>query len=94
MQRDKRQVESALETKGFNRTEGDHSYFYYCTFEGKKTTARTKTSHTPKMKAISDDLLGKMARQCHLTKQQFLNLVDCPLNRQGYEDLLAGQELL
>ena len=94
MQRDKRQVEAALEAKGFNRTEGDHCYFYYCTLEGKKTTARTKTSHTPKMKSIGDDLLGKMARQCHLTKPQFLNLVDCPLNRQGYEELLAGQNLL
>lgn len=94
MQRDKRQVEAALEAKGFNRTEGDHSYFYYCTLEGKKTTARTKTSHTPKLKSIGDDLLGKMARQCHLTKPKFLELVDCSLNRQGYEELLAGQELL
>ncbi len=94
MQRDKRQIEAALEAKGFNRTEGDHSYFYYCTLEGKKTTARTKTSHTPKMKTISDELLGKMARQCHLTKPQFMELVDCPLSRQGLEKLLAAQEFL
>jgi len=94
VQRDKRQVEASLEAKGFDRSEGDHSYFYYRTLEVKKTTARTKTSHTPKMKSIGDDLLGKMARQCHLTKPQFLNLVDCPLSRLGYEELLAGQNLL
>jgi hypothetical protein len=94
VQRDKRQIEAALEAKGFTRSEKDHSYFYYRTLEGKKTTARTKTSHTPKMKTIGDELLGKMARQCHLSKPQFLDLVDCPLNRQGYENLLTAQGLL
>jgi hypothetical protein len=94
VQRDKRQVEAALEAKGFDRTEGDHSYFYYRTMEGKKTTARTKTSHTPKMKSIPDELLSRMAKQCHLTKSQFLDLVDCPLDRQGYEKQLAVHGLL
>jgi hypothetical protein len=94
VQRDVRRVEAALEAKGFERSEGDHSYFVYRSIEGKKTTAKTKTSHTPKMKSIGDDLLGKMARQCHLTKLQFLELVDCPLDRRGYETLLTSQELL
>lgn len=94
MQRDVRRIESSLAAKGFERSEGDHSYFIYRTLEGKKTTARTKTSHTPKMKSIGDDLLCKMAKQCHLTKQQFLDLVDCPLDRQDFESVLSRQELL
>jgi hypothetical protein len=35
-----------------------------------------------------------MARQCKLTKQQFLELVDCPMNRDSYELILAAKELL
>lgn len=94
MQRDVRKIEASLESKGFERSERDHSYFVYWSTAGKKTTAMTKTSHTPKMKSIGDDLLGKMAKQCHLTKPQFLNLVDCPLDREGYENILKAQALL
>ncbi len=93
MQRDIRRIESSLESKGFERSEGDHSYFVYRSTTGKKTTAKTKTSHTPKMKSIGDDLLGKMAKQCHLTKPQFLDLVDCPMDRQKYESILSAQGL-
>lgn len=94
MQRDSRKVEASLESKGFERSERDHSYFVYHTTAGKKTVAKTKTSHTPKMKSLGDELLGKMARQCCLSKPQFLDLVDCPLDRQGYEKLLLEQDLL
>lgn len=94
MQRDTRKIEASLENKGFERSEGDHSYFLYRSIEGKKTTAKTKTSHTPKMKSIGDNLLGKMAKQCCLTKLQFLDLVDCPLGRDEYETILATQGLL
>lgn len=94
MPRNKSKVESALKGKGFEQTEGDHHYFVYLTLEGKKTTARTKTSHTPKMKDIPDNILGLMARQCHLTKQEFLNLVDCPLDRKRYEEILRKKNIL
>ncbi len=94
MQRDTRKIETSLENKGFERSEGDHSYFLYRSIDGKKTTAKTKTSHTPKMKSIGDNLLGKMAKQCCLTKLQFLDLVDCPLGRDEYETILATQGLL
>jgi hypothetical protein len=69
MQRDIRKIEASLEHKGFVRSEGDHSYFLYRTITGKKTTAKTKTSHTPKMKSIGDDLLGKMGNQSCLLKK-------------------------
>jgi hypothetical protein len=29
-----------------------------------------------------------MARQVSLTKKQFVDLVDCPLTREAYEDIL------
>jgi hypothetical protein len=94
MPRKKIDVESALKKKGFNQTEGDHHWFVYVTIEGEKTTSKTKTSHTQKMKDISDNLLSQMARQCRLSKKDFLDLIDCPLSREAYEDILKEQEEL
>lgn len=85
MQRSRRDIESALEHKGFERSEGDHSWFIYRTAGGKKTKIKTKMSHGSGGKAIGDPLLSVMARQCCLTKPDFLDLVDCPLNREGFE---------
>lgn len=85
MPKDKRKVEEALLKKGFEDKEGDHHFFIYHTLQGKKSSIRTKTSHTPKMKEISDGILAQMAKQCRLNKQDFMNLVDCPLSREQYE---------
>ena len=85
MPKDKRKIEEALLKKGFNDREGDHHFFIYHTLQGKKSSIRTKTSHTPKMKEISDGILAQMAKQCRLNKQDFMNLIDCPLSREQYE---------
>ena len=87
MPKSRKDVESALKSKGFQKTEGDHHFFIYFTKKGKKTLAKTKTSHS--MRDISDDLLSQMARQCKLTKSQFLELVDCPMNRDKFEEALS-----
>ena len=87
MPRDKRDVEAGLEGKGFQKTEGDHHYYIYWSMDGKKSMAKTKTSHGAG-RDISDDLLSKMAHQCGVTKSNFLKLVDCPLQRPEYEGLL------
>jgi predicted RNA binding protein YcfA (HicA-like mRNA interferase family) len=89
--RNRKDVEAALEAKGFVRAEGDHHYFVYHTRDGMKTRARTKTSHSPKVRDIADNLLGPMARQCLLTKPEFLRLVDCPMDRDEYERRLRAQ---
>ena len=89
MPRDRNKVAAGLLAKGFRRQEGDHHYFIYWSAAGKKTMAKTKTSHGGG-RDISDDLLSKMSRQCGLTKGDFLRLVDCPLERPGYEMLLRA----
>jgi hypothetical protein len=94
MPRAKSKVESVLKKKGFQESEGDHHYFIYFTQDGKKTRAITKTSHTRKMKDIPDSLLGQMAKQCYLPKQQFLDLIDCSLTQEDYEKILYSQEKL
>lgn len=89
MPKDKRKVEQALLKKGFEDAEGDHHFFIYHTWQGKKSSIRTKTSHTPKMKELNDGILAQMAKQCCLNKQDFMNLIDCPLSREKYESYLT-----
>ena len=87
MPRDKSAVETGLRNKGFVETQGDHHYFVYHRKDGKKTLAKTKTSHGSKAD-LDDYLLGAMAKQCQLTKPQFLEFVDCTLSRDAYEKTL------
>ena len=82
--RDKRKVESALRRKGFKTDETHHHRFVYHASDG-RTSIRTHTSHSRRYKTLGDDLLGEMARQCRVSKADFLRLVDCELTREGYE---------
>ena len=91
MPRPRRVVMAALERKGFSASEGDHTYFIYYTADGRKTLAKTKVSHSGE--DVADAILGMMARQCKLTAPQFRDLVDCPLSRTAYEDILKAQGL-
>jgi hypothetical protein len=87
MPRDKRDVDSGLKRKGFRPRDNDHNIFIYWSLDGKKSLAKTKTS-LGKGFDIDDGLLAMMARQCGLTKKNFLELVDCPLERPEYENLI------
>ncbi len=94
MQRDKRKVESSLQKKGFVREpERKHVFFVYCTLEGKRTSVSTHTSHGS-VKSLSVSLLGDMASQCQLDKQDFLDLVDCPMDREKYEKILRDNDVI
>ena len=81
-------VETSLERKGFQRKEGDHSFFIYYAEDGKKTPIRTKTSHGTKSKDLSDRLVSLMANQCKISKADFELLIQCPLTRSQYEKKL------
>lgn len=87
-------VEAALERKGFARHEGDHSRFTYYTERGMQTSVRTKTSHGKRSADIGDPILSRMAKQCHLSNQQFRDFVDCSLSRRGYEAVLVQKDVL
>jgi len=87
MPRDKREVDSGLLNKGFRHRDSDHNIFIYWSLDGKKSLAKTKTS-LGKGFDIDDGLLAMMARQCGVTKKNFLELVDCPLERPDYEKLI------
>ena len=88
----RRDIEKALERKGFKRTEGDHSFFIFYTQAGKKTTVRTKTSHGRGSEDIGDTLISRMAKQCELTNGDFRQLVDRRLSRKNYEKKLKASK--
>lgn len=92
MPRKRNEVEKSLVTKGFVSAGGDHNYFHYYSKAGKKTRVFTKTSHGAR--EIDDSLLGCMARQLKLTRRDFDNLIDCPLDRDTYEKKLTEQGLV
>jgi hypothetical protein len=85
MPRAAREIESALLKKGFQRRESKDAYFHLWV-DGKKTMVFTKMSQGEK--EVHDGLLGAMARQLKLTKQQLVELVDCPLSLEEYAAIL------
>jgi len=89
MQRDRRDIVQNLSRKGFQETESaHHTHLIYHTADGKKSAVRTRVSRGSSYKSLGNDLLGKMAKQCKLTKGDFLDLVDCPLSRDDFEKRL------
>lgn len=55
------------------------------------TVAATKVSHG--RGDVPTGLMKTMARQCHLTLAQFVDLVDCPLSEADWDELiLAARE--
>ena len=85
------EIEAGLERKGFRRRESDHSHFIYYTEEGKQTSVWTKTSHGRRNVDIRAALLGRMARQCRLSHQQFRDLIECSLSRRQFEETLVSK---
>ncbi len=82
-----RKIIAALTAAGFRRADdGDHVRLVYWTRAGLRTSVHTKTSHGAG--EIGDDLLSKMARQCGVTKAQFLLFVDGKMDRDTYERIL------
>jgi hypothetical protein len=86
-----REVASSLERKGFRRRDSHHAFFVYYSTNNVKTSVRTKMSQGEK--EIRDKLIGAMAKQCRISKDDFKKLVECSLTREEYEAMLieAGE---
>lgn len=77
-----------LKKKGFIDSishSDDHKYLEY--FAEDKLVLYTKISHGSS-KDLSDYLIHQMSSQCKLTKQQFFDLVNCPLSKEMYLQIL------
>ena len=82
-----RDIDAALCKKGFSRKKsGDH--FRYA-FAG-TPYIRTMMSHGVLGDSIGADLISRMSRQLHLSKEQFLDLIDCNLDAAGYQAIIES----
>lgn len=88
----RRDVHKALRSKGFKQSNNDHEKFTYFTLTGVKTSIWTKTSYGSNHKDLSDNNISNMSSQCRLSNKQFADLVNCPLTREAYEDLMIFTE--
>ena len=87
-----RDIDSALMRKGFEKTkDSDHVRYYFYDRQTGATLAQTKISHGMMGVSIGAPLISQMASQLHLTKAQFLDLIDCSLDEAGYREILKGQ---
>lgn len=87
MPRNAKEISSALEKKGFLRRESKDAYFHLWV-DGKKTPIFTKMSQGER--EVHDGLLGAMARQLRLRRAQLDDLVECPLSKEEYVQILRA----
>ena len=80
-------INKALLKKGFFSQESDHTFFYLFV-NGQKTSIWTKYSHGEK--EIGNPLIAQMASQTKLEKDQFMDLIRCPLSKEKYIDILKN----
>lgn len=82
-----KEIRHNLAQKGFIEDNSrDHIWLNYFTPEGKKTIIRTKISHGKD--SIGDPLILAMAKQVHLPKTQFIELVNCSLSGEEYYNIV------
>ncbi|MBM4045163.1 MAG: hypothetical protein FJ279_08615 [Planctomycetes bacterium] len=82
-------IARGLTSKGFQQHHSHHEMYWFC-IGGKKTSIRTRISHSAS--EYGDNLLAQMARQVQLSRQEFDDLVECPLTQEAYAELLRKRD--
>ncbi|WP_146217470.1 hypothetical protein [Chitinophaga sp. S165] len=77
-------------SKGFVKAQGSHQFLEFW-FNG-KYILQTFCSHDNQ--DINDYLIIMMKNQCRLGKDDFLDLANCPLSREGYVTKLVERGII
>ena len=86
-----RDIDAALRKKGFRRDlDGKHIWYYFQDEHGEDSCVKVMVSHGVMGTTLGTPLIALMARQIHLTKTQFLDLIDCPLDEESYRQILRN----
>jgi hypothetical protein len=85
-----KKARSALLKKGFVLEDEHHHYYEF--WYNEKLIARTRMSHNDQ--DLNNYLISAMSRQCLLKKNDFLNLIKCPLSQDDYIEILREQGAL
>lgn len=86
-----KEVQKNLCKKGFESHHTDHEMFVY-KINGKKSEIRTKISHGET--EIGDPLISMMARQLHLSKNQFVDFAKCIMSEEEYRKELLQKGIV
>ncbi len=86
-----RDIRRSLLVKGFEQQLTHHEMFWLIV-NGKRTSVRTRLSHGAR--EYDDRLLSLMARQLHLSRREFDQLLDCPMSAEDYLRLLIDRGLV
>ncbi|WP_407355107.1 hypothetical protein [Methanolobus sp. WCC5] len=78
-------IESALSKKGFHAKPDGHHRLYVYYLEDGKIAARIFVSHGKK--EYGSILLNRMKNQLHLSKEQFNDLLKCPLTKEKLQGI-------
>lgn len=92
-QKDREEVRKALCSKGFIEENNDH-YFYTLVCNSKMTSIFTKISKGSKYRTLQRKLLSLMSKQIKLSQSQFLEFVDCKLEKKDYIKILREKHIL
>ena len=85
-----RDIDVGLCDAGFVREiDGDHIRYVL-----PGTDLRTKISHGMKGHDVGRELIGLMAQQLHLTKRQFLALIDGEISEDEYREILRKEGVI
>ena len=91
MSRKNHTIVARLKKKGFASEMSKHIKLTF-RHNGCDTQIRTWVSHGKK--EISDRLLSIMAEQLHLSKQQFMEVIDCTVDREALILIYIEKNLL
>jgi len=80
-----------LKNKGFVSNKTDHIILEL--WHNGKFVLHTKISHGSKHD-ITESLIHKMAHQCMLPRQSFIDLANCPLSHSDYLNILKEKEAI
>ncbi|HIJ05916.1 MAG: Uncharacterized protein XD88_2024 [Methanocalculus sp. 52_23] len=91
MSRKNHTIVARLKKKGFTSEMSKHIKLTF-QHNGCDTQIRTWVSHGKK--EIGDRLLSLMAEQLHLSKQQFMETIDCTIDEADLNSIYSGKDLL
>jgi len=84
-------IEIALSKKGFRIHNSHHKLYRY--YDGEeKTGIHTFISHG--IKEYGDCLLTKMRKQLQLSKEEFADLIECPMKEEKLHEIYSERELI
>lgn len=95
MQIDRRTIESNLLKKGFVLREDAHHRYFHHVYHGEKTPAYAYISHGSRYKTYGMPLLKKMKMGLRLdTNKQVIDLIECPMSGEDYNQILKNKGLI